>query len=226
MVEAPDCLLEIEIALWPAGTPAGIRPVTGRSTPHERRGLSSTLIPFCPARKVTPMKIIACSEQHSESIRAILNEAIIHSTAIYDYKERTAQQMQSWFETKRKGNFPIIGAQDDSGTLLGFASYGVFRAWPAYKYSVEHSVYVETRSRGRGIGRQLVLELIEAARQQDYHMLIGGIDASNQASIGLHRSLGFSHCASIKQAGFKFGRWLDLEFYQLLLPTPRSPADG
>ena len=172
------------------------------------------------------MKTILCTEQHLESIREILNEAIVHSTAIYDYHPRPPEAMRSWFEVKKKGNFPVIGAEDEAGTLLGFASYGVFRSWPAYKYSVEHSVYVDAAFRGRGVGRLLMMALIEAARGQNYHTMIGGIDASNQASIGLHRSLGFTQCASIKEAGFKFGRWLDLEFYQLLLPTPERPMDG
>jgi phosphinothricin acetyltransferase len=172
------------------------------------------------------MKTILCTARHSEQIRAISNDAIVHSTAIYDYKPRTEEMMQPWFEAKRRGNFPIIGIEDDSGALLGFASYGTFRAWPAYKYSVEHSVYVDTRARGQGLGRQLMRALIEAAREQNYHTMIGGIDAANHASISLHRSPGFTHCGSIRQAGFKFGRWLDLEFYQLLLPTPITPEEG
>jgi len=172
------------------------------------------------------MKIIRCDPTHAEAILTIFNEAIANSTALYDYKPRTPAMMQAWFEAKTKGNHPVIGAINDEGTLMGFASYGTFRAWPAYKYSVEHSVYVDTRFRGQGLGKALLREVIAAATAQDYHLLIGGIDAANTVSISLHRSLGFSHCASIKQAGFKFGRWLDLEFYQLILPSPAMPVDG
>lgn len=172
------------------------------------------------------MKIIRCDPTHSSAILAIFNEAIVNSTALYDYQPRTPAMMQTWFETKTKGRFPVIGAVEDTGELLGFASYGTFRGWPAYKYSVEHSVYVDARFRGQGLGKALLRETITAATAQDYHMLIGGIDAANTGSIALHRSLGFAHCASIKQAGFKFGRWLDLEFYQLILPTPVRPIDG
>jgi L-amino acid N-acyltransferase len=172
------------------------------------------------------MKSIQCGPEHAEAIRAIFNEAILNSTALYDYQPRSAAMMEAWFETKRKGQYPVLGLEDDAGVLLGFASYGTFRAYPAYKYSVEHSVYVAAPFRGRGLGKLLLRAAIEAATGQGYHMMIGGIDGSNVASIALHRSLGFSHCASIKQAGFKFGRWLDLEFYQRILPTPQKPVDG
>ncbi len=172
------------------------------------------------------MKIIRCDPGHSGAILAIFNDAIANSTALYDYKPRTPEMMRTWFEAKAKGNYPVIGAVDDTGELLGFASYGPFRAWPAYKYSVEHSIYVDARFRGRGLGKVLLREVIAAAAAQDYHMLIGGIDAANAVSIALHLKAGFTRCASIKQAGFKFGRWLDLEFYQLLLPTPTEPKDG
>ena len=173
------------------------------------------------------LKIIDCQEnRHSEAILAIFNEVIATSTALYDYHPRTPEVMKSWFEAKRKGGYPVLGVEDSSGQLLGFASYGAFRAWPAYKYSVEHSIYVDSRFRGRGVGRLLLEQLIESARGRDYHVLIGGIDAANKPSIALHESLGFTHCGTIPQVGFKFGRWLDLSFYQLILPTPLRPLDG
>jgi L-amino acid N-acyltransferase YncA len=109
---------------------------------------------------------------------------------------------------------------------MGFGSYGSFRSWPAYKYSVEHSVYVDVRFRGKGLGRMLMREVIESAKGQDYHTMIGGIDAANAASVALHKGLGFQFCGTVRDAGFKFGRWLDLDFYQLILPTPSSPVDG
>jgi len=172
------------------------------------------------------MKLIRCDLPEAGSILAILNDAIVTSTALYDYQPRTPAMMQTWFEAKAKGNYPVIGAVNDAGELMGFSSYGPFRAFPAYKYSVEHSVYVDKRFRGQGLGKTLLREVITAATTQNYHMMVGGIDAANTVSVGLHRALGFSHCASIKQAGFKFGRWLDLEFYQLILPTPANPVDG
>ena len=171
------------------------------------------------------MIIAPCTFQHASEILAIFNEAIVNSTALYDYKPRTMAAMESWFAAKAKGAYPVIGAFDDDGSLAGFASFGPFRNWPAYKYSIEHSIYVHAAKRGRGVGRRLLGELIDAAKTQDFHMMVGGIDSTNAASIRLHRSFGFAHCATIKHAGFKFGRWLDLEFHQLILPTPLAPNE-
>jgi L-amino acid N-acyltransferase len=173
------------------------------------------------------MKIIHCAvDRHATPILAIFNDAIVHSTALYDYKPRTPEMMVTWFETKAKGSFPVIGIENDSGELMGFASYGTFRAWPAYKYSVEHSVYIDLRYRGRGLGKRLLRELIAAAQAQDYHTLIGVIDSSNEVSIRLHESVGFQLCGTIRESGFKFGRWRDIVIYQLLVTTPAAPVDG
>jgi phosphinothricin acetyltransferase len=173
------------------------------------------------------MRLVECSlAEHGAAILAILNDAIANSTALYDYRPRELASMSGWFEAKRAGGFPVWGAVREDGELLGFASYGTFRAWPAYKYSVEHSVYVAAGSRGQGVGRALMQRLIRSATEQQLHTLIGGIDAENERSIAFHLQLGFVHAGTIKQAGFKFGRWLDLAFYQLLLPTPAAPRDG
>jgi L-amino acid N-acyltransferase len=172
------------------------------------------------------MRLAACTyEEHATAILDILNEAIANSTALFDYRPRPPEAMAGWFKAKEAGRFPVIGAMDGE-TLLGFASYGSFRAWPAYKYTVEHSVYVHRDHRGKGIGSTLMRRLIAAAQEQEYHVMVGGIDADNRASIALHEKLGFTHAGTVRHAGYKFGRWLDLAFYQLLLETPRAPVEG
>jgi L-amino acid N-acyltransferase len=173
------------------------------------------------------MQFVTCMHgDHAGAILDIFNEAIANSTALYDYKPRTLESMAEWFKAKEAGRFPVIGTVAQDGQLMGFASYGIFRAWPAYKYSVEHSVYVHKDHRGKGIGMALMQQLIAAAREQQYHTMIGGIDITNTGSIALHEKLGFVHAGTIKQAGYKFGKWLDLGFYQLLLETPTNPVDG
>lgn len=174
------------------------------------------------------LQTVQCThERHAAAILDIFNDAIVNSTALYDYQPRTAQNMLSWFEAKRAGVFPVIGIEDAQGQLLGFCSWGSFRAYPAYKYTVEHSVYVHPQHRGRGLGRQLMELLIEEARRRgDVHVIVGAIDAANAGSIALHKNLGFEHVGQMPQVGFKFGRWLDLAFYQLTLQTPQNPIDG
>lgn len=134
--------------------------------------------------------------------------------------------MVAWFDAKQKGGYPVLGIEDKGGKLLAFGSYGSFRAWPAYKYTVEHSVYVHKDYRGQGLGLLIMQALIAAARQNNVHAMMGGIDATNEGSIALHERLGFKHVGTLPEVGFKFGRWLDLSFYQLLLDTPASPVDG
>jgi phosphinothricin acetyltransferase len=173
------------------------------------------------------MKLIHCeSRRHSAAILSIFNEAIANTTALYDYRPRTDQDMVSWFADKAAKNYPVIGVENAARDLLGFATFGQFRVRPAYKYSVEHSVYVDARFRGQGVGRFLLEAIVVEVGKQDYHVMVGGIDAENAVSIRLHESLGFTHCGTVQQAGFKFGRWLDLAFYQLILRTPATPVDG
>lgn len=159
-----------------------------------------------------------CGREHLEAIRAIFNEAIVNTTALYDLEPRSVEVMQTWFSQKEEKKLPVIGVLDEDGTLMGFGSYGPFRPHAAYQPTVEHSVYINTRFRGRGLGREILRRLIARAADQGYHMMIGVIDAENATSIALHKRLGFSPCGRIRHAGFKFGRWLDLELYQLVLP--------
>ena len=176
---------------------------------------------------MSDLRVVACSyEDHGAAILAILNDAILTSTALFDYEPRSAESMIEWFRAKRAHGYPVVGAVAADGSLRGFATYGPFRAWPAYKYSVEHSIYVHKDQRRRGVGLALMERLIDLAIAQRYHTLVAGIDAANAPSIALHERLGFAYAGTIRDAGFKFGRWLDLAFYQLLLPTPPDPRDG
>lgn len=172
------------------------------------------------------MQIIDCTTDYAGQILAILNDAILHSTALYDYQPRTMENMTTWFDGKRRGNYPVIGLINDDNQLMAFGSYGPFRAWPAYKYTIEHSLYVQKDQRGKGLGKQILAELINHAERQEYHCMMAGIDANNAISIKLHEGFGFVLCGSMRQVGFKFNQWLDLAFYQLLLKTPATPVDG
>ncbi|WP_078814242.1 GNAT family N-acetyltransferase [Prosthecobacter debontii] len=163
------------------------------------------------------MTWIECGPEHLEAIRAIFNDAIAHTTALYEDEPRSSEFMETWWRLKQQGQFPVIGALDEGGTLMGFATYGPFRPHPGYRFTLEHSIYVDARFRGRGLGRRFLERLIESAQAQGYRTLIGVIDAENRASIRLHERLGFSLCATLHQVGFKFGRWLDVVMYERVL---------
>ena len=166
-----------------------------------------------------------CDEAQLPDILEIFNEAILNTTSVYDYNPRTMDDMMVWYYAKIKGDYPLIGLFDLHGDLLGFGTYGPFRTRPAYKYSIEHSVYVREDMRGNGFGKVLLNEIINRAIQEDYHVLVGGIDSDNETSIRLHEKMGFEFSGSVKHAGYKFGKWLDLSFYQLILKTPTNPIE-
>jgi phosphinothricin acetyltransferase len=170
-------------------------------------------------------KIKPCRSNQLPEILEIFNDAILNSTALYDYKIRTLESMNAWYDDKIKNNYPLIGAFDDNDLLLGFATYGMFRVRPAYKYTIEHSVYVRADKRGHGIGKFLLHEIIKNAEAQNFHVLVGVIDASNEVSIKMHENEGFTLVGILKQSGYKFGKWLDAAFYQLILKTPENPNE-
>ena len=146
----------------------------------------------------------------------IYNEAILNTTAVYQEETHSLSMRRRWFEEKQQAGLPVFAAYLN-GQFVGFSSYGPFRNWPGYRFTVEHSVYVAAGFRGRGIGKRLVRKVIEHAGQQGMHVIIAGIDAAGEASIGLHLSLGFKEVAYFKEVGYKFGRWLDLKFLELIL---------
>jgi phosphinothricin acetyltransferase len=156
------------------------------------------------------------TRQDLPEILSIYNEVIRNSTAVYSETEFTPARGLSWFEAKAEQGFPFIVAQGAEG-IVGFGTFGEFRAWPCYRHTVEHSVHVRSDRRGLGLGRTLVLELIARAKTMQKHVMIAGIDADNAISIGLHRSLGFKQVGHFHEVGFKFGRWLDLAFLELTL---------
>lgn len=157
--------------------------------------------------------IAASSRAQLPEILAIYNEVIRNTTAVYSDEEVTLENRERWFDAKGAQGFPVLVATDASG-VVGFGTFGEFRAWPCYRASVEHSVHVRADFRRRGVGRALVEALIDAAAAMQKHVMIAGIDAENVNSISLHESLGFEVVGHFREVGRKFGRWLDLKFMQ------------
>lgn len=164
-------------------------------------------------------------EEDLPAILDIYNHVILNTAAVYHYEAHTLEMRKAWYDTRVQGGYPVFVAESE-GKLAGFSSYGPFRPWPAYKYTVENSVYVAEGQRGKGIGGLLMEPLIQHARGKDMHAIIAVIDADNDASVQLHRRFGFGEVGHFKQVGYKFGRWLNLIFMELLLDTPAHPVEG
>jgi len=150
-------------------------------------------------------------------ILEIYNHAIVNTTSVYSEHPHTLDMRLTWYNDRIGSGFPIFVAEVN-GEVAGFSTFGHFRVWPCYRYTVEHSVYVHIDHRGKGISKLLLQPLINRAREMKLHAMIAGIDGENEISWQLHRSLGFVEVAHFKEVGFKFGRWLDLKFMQLILP--------
>ena len=154
--------------------------------------------------------------EDTQAILAIINHAILHSTALYDYAIRSHDQQKNILEDKINKSFPVIVAELD-GNVVGFGMYSEFRFREAYKFTVEHSVYVNENFHGKGIGKLLLQELITLAQKQNLHTIIAVIDSENQGSVEFHEKFGFKTVGIIKESGYKFDRWLHSVFMQLIL---------
>lgn len=156
------------------------------------------------------------TEADAAAIAAIYNDAVLHTTAIWNDATVDADNRKLWIEAREKQAYPVLVAEED-GVTVGYGSFGDFRAFDGYRFSVEHSVYVAEGTRRRGIASALIEALTERARGLGKHVMIAGIAADNDASIRLHAKLGFTETGRLPEVGFKFGRWLDLVFMQKTL---------
>jgi phosphinothricin acetyltransferase len=161
-------------------------------------------------------KIRTATPSDLPSILKIVNHAIANTTAIYDYNPRSLEDQTIIFETKKTKGFPLFIAEFEN-EILGFGTYDTFRTKLGYRFTVEHSVYVKEGFAGKGIGALLLQKLIETAKQEKYHLMIGVIDASNENSIRFHERFGFQSMGILKEVGFKFDRWLDANLMTLKL---------
>ena len=150
----------------------------------------------------------------------IYNEIIINTTAVWHDEPHTLEMRKTWFAQRKEQGFPVFVAVEEE-QLLGFSTIGPFRPWPGYRYTVENSVYVAANCRGKGVANGLMPPLITAAKELNLHAIVAGIEASNEASIKLHNKFGFTEVAHFKEVGFKFGRWMDLKFLELIMAAPK-----
>ncbi|HVW67480.1 MAG TPA: GNAT family N-acetyltransferase [Steroidobacteraceae bacterium] len=159
------------------------------------------------------MDIRDAVESDLPGLLAIYNDVIATSTAVYSYVPVTLEDRTQWWRARVEMGYPVLIAADSSG-VLGFSTFGDFRAWPGYRFTVEHSVHVRADCRGQGVGKDLVKALFPRAEALGKHVMIAGVDAANEPSIRFHERLGFEKVAHLREVGHKFDRWLDLVFLQ------------
>ncbi|EHD0837046.1 TPA: N-acetyltransferase [Staphylococcus pseudintermedius] len=148
-----------------------------------------------------------------EAIMAIYNHAILHTATVYTYEPTHIEERRQWLAEKQRDGYPVF-VYENEGTVLDFATYGPFRNWPAYQYTIEHSIYVSPDARRQGVASQLLTVVIEDATANGYQTIVAGIDDSNEGSLKLHEKMGFNYMGTLKKVGYKFERWLNLVFYQ------------
>ena len=171
------------------------------------------------------MKIRDATTGDLPEILAIYNDAVLTTTAIWNESVVDLENRLAWFSERRRLGYPVLVAED-ADKVIGYASFGDFRAWDGYRFTVEHSIYVGPDRRGNGVGRALLAPLIERARLLGKHVIMAGIESSNERSLRLHERMGFVAVGQLNEVGAKFGRWLDLIFMQRMLDDVPSPACG
>lgn len=146
----------------------------------------------------------------------IYNEIILNTMAVWHEQPHTLAMREEWFLLKKQQGFPVLVAESN-GLILGFCTIATFRPWSGFRFTVENSVYVRAESRGQGVAKLLLPPLIAAAKELNIHAMVAGIEATNEASIAVHEKFGFIEVAHFKEVGYKFGRWMDLKFLELIL---------
>ena len=165
------------------------------------------------------MEIRDAVESDFDEITAIYNEVLTTSTAIYnDTPVTRANRIELWQGRLQLG-YPMLVAVA-GGRVAGFATFGDFRPWPGYRFTVEGTIHIHSSARGQGIGTRLMNEIADRARALGKHTMLAGVDSENQASLRFLERFGFKHVAYFPEVGYKFGRFLNLHFLQYWLTPP------
>jgi len=162
------------------------------------------------------MKTRLMERRDAEAVRDIYNVEVLESTVTFDLVPRSVAEQVAWID-EHAGGHPAIVAVDDADAVVGFASLSPYRPRPAYATTVEDSVYVRRDRRGEGVGRLLLADLVELARDHGFHCLVGRIVGGHDASIALHAACGFEQIGVEREVGRKFGKWLDVVLMQRML---------
>jgi phosphinothricin acetyltransferase len=162
------------------------------------------------------MQIRDAEEKDMPRLTEIYNDVLISSTAIYRDTPVSVEERLQWFRTQKEKAYAVLVAEEHD-TIVGYASYGDFRPWPGYRYTVEGSIHLRADARHKGTGTLLFQALLAHARDAAKHMLIAGVDSENVPSLRFLEKLGAHRAAHLREVGYKFGRYLDLILFQIPL---------
>jgi len=152
-----------------------------------------------------------------KGILDIYNDAVLNTTASADYEPQSLDQRVKWYETRKKIGFPMFVAEGSDGRVVGWASLSPYHSRPGYRFTAENSVYIAADWRGKGIGKLLMIRVIDSAKEIGLHAIVASIEATSEASIRLHASLGFEQRGHMRELIYKFDRWLDVVYMELNL---------
>lgn len=169
------------------------------------------------------MKIRSARETDLPDLLDIHNYAVRNLAAAWTEHEDTLEDRAAWLKGRQDEGLPVLVAVDEQDRFLGFGTYGSFRSRSGYRLTVEHSIYVQPDVQARGIGKMLLQALIDDARKQGFHVMVGAVDSDNEQSLKFHEKMGFEISSRLPEIGTKFGRWLDLYFVLLILNEDAAP---
>ena len=172
------------------------------------------------------IRIRPARREDCPGILEIYNDAVLTTTATYDYEPRPLEHRQAWFDDHKKSGLPIFVAVNEQDRIVGWSALNRYHDRKGYQFTSENSIYIAADHRGQGIGKMLLEPLIESARRLGLRAIIAAIDGENEASVRLHARYGFEHVGRFRQVGYKFNRWLDVVYMELLLPEPSVTAKG
>jgi len=167
---------------------------------------------------VSGPEIRPASLADAEAISGLYNALVATDTVAWTDEPESVDERRAWIGAQEQRGDPVLVADD--GEVIGFASFGEFRdssKWPGYRFTVEHTIHVRGDRWGAGVGRGLMEALFEIARAHGKHVMVGGVDGANDASLRFHERLGFVEVARMPEIGRKFDRWLDLVLVQRIL---------
>jgi L-amino acid N-acyltransferase len=165
------------------------------------------------------MQIRDAVQSDYEQITAIYNEVLTTSTVIYNDRPATVEERIAWGRGRVAQGYPVLVAAEGAH-VAGFATFGEFRAWPGYRFTVEGTVHIRSGMRSQGVGTELLKGILARAKTMGKHVMIAGVDAENAASLRFLERFGFERAGCLREVGFKFDRYLDLVFMQFWITPP------